>query len=309
MAVATIVFPVFALIVLGYAGVRFRYFSEALQKGLTEFAGTVAIPALLFRTVATSTTPSVSPLKIWFAYFGAVAVIWILATLMTRFVLQRPIGDSASISMTSAYGNTVMLGIPLCVALYGEAAVPPMAAILAFTSPTYWTVATLHHQAAISERDQSLVRLLWSVTRDLARNPLIVAILCGTLVRITGLPLPTVLDRVLQLLGQAGVPSALVALGAGLVGFAIKGQGPTLATVLTLKLLVMPLVALGLIVAVGLPPAAAGVVLIFAATPSGANAYLFASKVDRAVNSASGAVALGTMLSLVTMSVVVAWLM
>jgi malonate transporter and related proteins len=308
MAVATIVLPVFALIALGYAGVRFRYLSDAAQKGLTEFSGAVAIPALLFRTVATSATPSVSPLKIWFAYFGAAAVIWLIATLMTRVVLQRPVGDSASIAMTSAYGNSVMLGIPLCVSLYGDAAIPPMAAILAFTSPTYWAVATLHHQAAIAARDQRTAQLLLGVARDLARNPLIVAILCGTLVRITGLPLPTVLDRTLQLLGQAGVPTALVALGVGLVGFAIKGQGPTLAMVLTLKLLVMPLVALALVWGLGLPPAAAGVVLIFAAAPTGANAFLFASKVDRAVNSSSGAVALGTMLSLVTMSVIVAWL-
>ncbi len=308
MGVVSIVLPVFALIALGYAAVRYGYFSDAAQQGLTEFSASVAVPALLFRTVANSATPSVSPVAIWFAYFGAVAVVWLLATLMTRAVLRRPIGDSASIAMTSAYGNSVMLGIPLCVALFGDAAAPPMAAILAFTSPTYWTLATLHHQAAIADKDHSTLRLLIGVARDLARNPLIVAIACGTLVRLTEMPLPTVLDRVLQLLGQAGVPTALVALGAGLVGFAVKGQGPTLAMVLTLKLVVMPLVAFGLITVLQLPAAAAGVVLIFAAAPSGANAYLFASKVDRAVNSASGAVALGTMLSLVTMSVIVALL-
>ena len=116
------------------------------------------------------------------------------------------------------------------------------------------------------------------------------------------------IDKTLQLLGQAGVPAALVALGTGLVGFAIKGQGPTLATVIALKLVIMPIIAAGLIWLAGLPTAVAGVVLIFAAVPSGANAYLFASKVDRAVNSASGAVALGTMLSLVTVSAIVAWL-
>jgi malonate transporter and related proteins len=308
MAVITIVLPVFALIALGYAGVRFGYFSGAFQKGLTEFSSMVAIPALLFRTIATNNAPAASPFKIWLAYFGSVAVIWVLATLMTRYVLDRPAGDGASIAMTSAYGNSVMLGIPLCVSLYGDAAVPAMAAILAFTSPTYWTIATLHHQAAIADRERSVGQLLLGVVKDLLRNPLIIAILCGTIVRLTGLPLPTVLERILQLLAQAGVPTALVALGAGLVGFAIKGQGPTLATVLALKLIVMPLVALALILALGLPPAATGVVLIFAAAPSGANAYLFASKVDRAVNSASGAVALGTMLSLVTMSLIVAWL-
>ncbi len=308
MAVATIVFPVFALIALGYLAARFKYLSEQAQRGLTEFSAGVAIPALLFRTVATSAAPTVSPVKILFAYFGAVAIVWVIATLMTRVVLRRPAEDGASIAMTSAYGNSVMLGIPLCIALYGEAAAAPMAAILAFTSPTYWTLATLHHQAASAARDKTVAQVLWSVSRDLARNPLIVAILAGSIVRVTGLSLPTVIDRTLHLLGQAGVPSALFALGTGLVGFAIKGQVPSLATVLVLKILVMPLVAVGLIWWVGLPPAAAGVVLIFAAAPSGANAYLFASKVQRAVGTASGAVALGTILSVATISIIVTWL-
>lgn len=305
MSVVTIVLPVFALIAIGYLGARTGYFSGAVQKGLTEFAGALAIPALLFRTVATSAAPSVSPLKLWAAYFGAAGLTWLAATLMTRFVLCRPKIDGASIAMTSAYGNTVMLGIPLCLALYGEAAAAPMAVILALTSPLYWTLATLHHQAATASRELGTRELLMSIIRDLARNPLIVGIACGALWRLTGWPIPAVMDRVLGLLGQAGVPCALIALGTSLVGFAIAGQGPTLTTAITLKLLVMPTAAWLISMTLGLPPVAMGVVVLFAAMPSGANAYLFASKVQRAVNSASGAVALGTALALLTVSLLV----
>lgn len=308
MAVVAIVFPIFALVAIGYIGARSRYFSPEAQRGLTEFSASVAIPALLFRTIATSAAPSVSPTRIWMAYFGAVAVVWVAATLMTRYVLRRPAEDAASIAMTSAYGNTVMLGVPLCLSLYGEAAAAPMAAVIALTSPIYWTIATLHHQAAGATRASGIGRLLLSVASDLMRNPLILAILSGSLFRMTGLALPDVIDRTLQLLGQAGSPTALVALGTTLVGFAIKGQGPTLATVLVLKLMLMPLVAAGLIWWLALPPVPAGVVLIFAAAPAGANAYLFAVKSGRAVNSASGAVALGTILAVVTISAVVAWI-
>jgi malonate transporter and related proteins len=49
-------------------------------------------------------------------------------------------------------------------------------------------------------------------------------------------------------------------------------------------------------------------VVLFAAMPTGANAYLFAARVDRAIHSASGAVALGTTLSLVTLSVLIVML-
>lgn len=305
MNVITVVLPVFALIAIGYVGARTRYFSEAVQKGLTEFAASLAIPSLLFRSIATSTAPTVSPVKLWLAYFGAAALTWAFATLTTRYVLRRPMADSASIAMTSAFGNTVMLGIPLCLALYGEAAAAPMAVILAFTSPIFWTVATLHHQAATATRERGTGALVLTVARDLARNPLIVGIVCGALWRLTGQPLPAVAERVLGLLGQAGVPCGLIALGASLVGIAIKGQGPTLTTVIALKLLVMPALAWALSLALDLPAVAMGVVVLFAAMPAGTNAYLFAAKVQRAANSASGAVALGTGLTLLTASLIV----
>ncbi len=54
-----------------------------------------------------------------------------------------------------------------------------------------------------------------------------------------------------------------------------------------------------------LPPLAAGVVVLFAAVPAGANAYIFAAQYQRLVNPVSGAVALGTVLAAVTLPVVV----
>ena len=54
-----------------------------------------------------------------------------------------------------------------------------------------------------------------------------------------------------------------------------------------------------------LPPLAAGVIVLFAAMPTGANAYIFAVQYKRLVNPVSGAVALGTLLAAVTLPVVV----
>jgi malonate transporter and related proteins len=317
MSVATLVLPVFAVIAIGYLAARFALLSAAGQKGLAEFAFSIAIPTFLFRTIATAAPIPFAPGQLWLAFFGPVMIVWLLATVVTVAVLRRPLVDSASIAMTSTYGNTVMLGIPLCLALYGEAAAAPMAIILAVHSPLYWLVGTLHDQLAKrgtkqAARDQTGTDqtrgVVWTVMLDLARNPLLIAIALGGLWRLTGLGLAPVPDKIFSLLGQAGVPSALTALGASLAGFGIRGQGPTLGSVIVLKLLVLPAIAALAAIALALPPVAFGVVVIFAAMPAGANAFLFATKVDRAVNSASGAVALGTLLALGSISGVVAWL-
>jgi len=53
------------------------------------------------------------------------------------------------------------------------------------------------------------------------------------------------------------------------------------------------------------PPIVAGVVVLFAAMPTGANADIFAVQYQRLVNPVSGGVALGTMLAAVTLPLIV----
>ena len=107
--------------------------------------------------------------------------------------------------------------------------------------------------------------------------------------------------KVLDLLALSGVPCALVALGATLIRFRIQGQLPTLTALVGLKLFVMPAVAWILAFWVfRLPPLQGAAVVLLCAMPAGANSYLFAMRYERVVNSASGAVALGTALALGT---------
>lgn len=308
MSVLAIVVPVFVLIAIGWGAVYYRRVSEGGQKGIAEFAFSFAIPALLFRTIATSQPLAVSPTTLWFVYFGALFATGAIALAATRILLRRPAIDATSIAMTSTYGNVVMLGIPLCLATLGPEAAAPMAVILSIHTPILWGTGTVLHQWLAHDGKEPLGAVLLKLAGDLARNPLIVAIVLGGLWRLSGSTLPDVIDKSLALLGQAGVPCSLVALGMSLSNFAIKGQGPTLSMVIVLKLLIMPTLVAVFAWAAGLPPAAAGVAILFAACPSGANAYLFAAKVERAVNSASGAVALGTALSALTTAVAVALL-
>ena len=304
--VLAIVLPVFALIALGYAAGRFKWVSEATPKGLADFTFNLAVPAMLFRTMAVASLPAVTPWKLWASYFGAALLIWVLATLNARLVLRRPAADGAPIAMASAFGNVVMLGIPLSLAALGPDAAGPIAVIVSLHTPVLWFLASLHMSVASAGRSADRTAMLTALFADLARNPIIVSIAAGTLWRSTGLGIDPIAAKILVMLAQASVPAALVALGLSLLKFEIKGQTPTLASILALKLVAMPLAA-WLIAThlLALPPVTAGVVVIFAAMPTGANAFLFADKHQRAVYSASGAVALGTMMSVATAMIAV----
>ena len=307
MSVLSIVVPIFLLIGVGYVATRAKLLSDAAQRGIAEFAFNYAMPALLFRGVAGAGVAEPGSGRIALAYFSAAGLVWALAALLTRVVLRRPAIDGATVAMTSCFGNIVMIGIPLVLAVVGEAAAAPMAIILALHSPLMWIVGTLHQQSVTHQTGRSPLRTAFILSRELARNPLLLAIAAGIAWRLTGLAVPPMIDNSVALLAQAGVPCAQVALGASLTRFAIKGQVPTLSLILALKLLAFPLAVYIMAVQIfALPKPAAQVALIFASMPAGANAFLFAERTQRVVNSTSGAVALGTILGAVTVTLLIA---
>ncbi|MCP1960375.1 putative permease [Bradyrhizobium japonicum] len=88
------------------------------------------------------------------------------------------------------------------------------------------------------------------------------------------------------------------------ISSASRSKTRTVAVMGALKLLATPAVAFVLAKLLNLPPLAAGVVALFAAMPTGANAYIFAAQYQRLVNPVSGAVALGTLRAAVTLPLV-----
>lgn len=308
-AIFNIVAPVFGLIAIGYLAGRWQLLSSGATQGISDFAFTLAIPALLCRTIATAEFGALSPMAVWGSFYAAGFLTWALATLLAITLLARPVADGAAVAMTATFGNTVMLGIPLAIGTFGEPATAVIALVLSIHAPTWWLLGMVHAQATGGGTGQSLGQVAMMLARDLARNPIIIGIAVGVSWRLTGSALPVALDKLLQLMAQAGIPASLVALGLTLVGFEIKGQGPTLATVIALKLVFMPLVAWVVATQVfALDPLTTGVIVILASVPTGANAFLFAVRLDRAVNSASGAVALGTLIAAASSTVVVSLL-
>lgn len=304
--VVLIVAPVFGLIALGYALVRFGILSEEAGEGLTEFVFKAAVPALLFRMMVTAeAAEGASPFALWGAYYIAAAAIWALAALATKVVLNRPARDGAAISMGATFGNIVMLGIPLAIDRFGAGAATPIAIIISISSPLMWFVATIHVEMATEREAVTWSGQIKDLFVSLARNPLIIGLAAGLLWRWTGLGLHPIPDKMISLLGQAAIPGSLVALGLGLTAFRLHGQLPTVAVICVLSLVVFPALVWVLAYHVfTLPPIWAGVAVLFSACPPGANAFLFASMYDSAKGSVSAAVAFGTVLSIISVTAI-----
>ncbi len=304
--VVLIVAPVFGLIALGYGLAHSGLLSGDAGKGLAEFVYNIAVPALLFRMMVTAQmVEGASPIALWGGYFGSATIIWLLAVLVTHFALRRPARDGAAIAMGASFGNIVMLGIPLALNRFGADAATPIAIIVSISTPFHWFAGALHIELVSERKEMSLGRQVNDLFLSLIKNPLIFGLVAGLVWRWTGFGLHPVPDKMISLLGQMAIPGSLVALGMGLTAFEIRGQSSALMTICLLSLLIFPAIVWVLAFHVlELPPVWAGVAVLFAACPPGINAFLFASRYKVAEASVSAAVAFGTLLSVISVTII-----
>ena len=113
-----------------------------------------------------------------------------------------------------------------------------------------------------------------------------------------------------KLAREAELPCALVAMGMSMTRIALEGNKRLIGAISALKLLLHPaLVYVMAVPILHLPPLMAGSALLFAACPTGVNAYLLAERYRTGQSVTSGAISLTTMLAIFTMTVVVSVVM
>lgn len=290
--------PIFALVLLGFLVARFGLISHSASAGLAAFVNTLAIPALLFRAVAEAKTPDINPFPYWGSYFIALFAVWLIADLVAHRV-GRVGREAAVIGFSSAQSNTVMVGLPIILSTLGEAGKLPVVILLAVHLTITMSAVTL----LIARGEGGGLRALFV---SVAGNAIFLSIIAGLAWRYGGLPLPKVGSTLLKMLGDTATPCALVAMGMSMSAVSFGGSRRIILFVSFLKLIVHP--ALVYILAVHvfrLPPAYAAAAVIFAACPSGIQAYLVAERYQAGGPIASGAVALSTALAALTMTVAV----
>ncbi len=271
-----ITLPLFALILLGWALVRFLHWPPSIAEALGRYVFGIAIPAMLLNlTSDLARLPPLDP-RVLVAYFGACVIGFCLLRLAGQRLLRQD-GVAASVFSTATlYGNIVLLGLPLTSAVLGEAGLATATPILALNSIVLWGVATTSVEWSRGA-GFSLARLA-AVGRGFFSNPLIVAMLLGLVVSGLGLTLPRPVRSTLALLQQSATPLALVTMGMGLAAYRIVSGLRGALLMSAVKLGLLPLIAWLLARALDLSTIDGQAVVLLASVPMGVNSYLISRR-------------------------------
>jgi malonate transporter and related proteins len=309
-----IVLPVFGLIGLGYVSAWSGYLKQSIGEALGEFVFMVAVPILLFKTMATAEFPDASPWPLWISYFAGLAVAWPLADIIVRKLFGRDARVGVIAGVSAGFSNAVLLGIPLAYTAFGDAGLVPVLLVVAVQLPVLMVVSTVLIEWA-GRRDGTVTgpvsasRTATSIALNLLKNPLVIGVVGGTAWRLLGFsyggPLQILGDR----LAVVAVPCALFALGMSLTQYGVRGHVLPAIFISGLKLIVKPAITFALAALVfDLPPLWVAVVTLVAACPTGVNAWLIANRFHTGHAVAANTITLTTGFSVLTLSVWI-WLL
>ncbi len=296
--------PFFAIIGLGFGAARTSFFSKEATGYLTKFVFYFALSAMLFRFSANLSFSELLDIRFISAYLWGTAFVYGLA-MAVSFYTGRSIEEAAIEAQCAAIGNVGFLGIPMLAMLMGEDAVKSVMLVLAIDLIIFGSMIVILVTGARDGRMS--LGIFKTVGIGLLKNPMIMSITAGLLWSAFSIPIPDPLNEFVGILGAAATPGALFAIGASL---ASKSAERLLVSgwLSFCKLVLHPLfVAIGALVLFSVDPYPAAVMIAAASLPVAGNVYILAQHYGVAPHRVSASILISTALSIVTVSVIIAW--
>ncbi|MDP3702489.1 MAG: AEC family transporter [Hylemonella sp.] len=294
MNYAELLFPDFSLILCGYLVCRYTALNRPVWDQVELLVYYFLFPVLLFHSIVKSpldlsAASSLIGAGLSMGLIG-IALSYVLPHLpfIGRHVDTRLHAASAQV----AFRFNSFIGLALADRLAGPEGLLLLAVLIGFCVPLF-NVGAVWPMARHARR---------SVGGELLRNPLIIATVSGLVANVLGLRIPNWADPTLSRIGAASLALGLMAAGAGL-RFSSLGQGKVLAVaVLSIKHLLLPLIALGLSLAFGLTPVQTTILLAFSALPTASSCYVLAARMGYDGAYVAGLVTLSTLLGVLSLS-------
>ena len=202
--------PIFLIIILGYI-LKNTFFSETLfwifAEKITYF---IFFPSLLLKNLSQTNWSEITALSM------LAALLLTIVVLSATMYLIKPLTNIAGPSFSSVFQGSIrfnsFVGLAGASALLGDQGLAMAAVALMGMIPL---VNLLSVPTIVGYSKSKHVNLSY-ISKEVIRNPLILACIAGFLISILSISIPRPLLHVLDLLGSAALPLGLLAVGAGL---------------------------------------------------------------------------------------------
>ena len=301
-AVINLALPVFAIIAVGLLAGRLELMSGGEAQALNKFVFRFAMPAALFGLTAGTAPPGPEDLSLALSYGIAAFTVIFGAYFLSQLLFPLTKEEAGAHGLSSTLGNAVFLGLPIALTIEGWGR--PFVVLMLVEGIFIIAIGA----ALMTPRDNAMTlsnRAMKFVT-DPFRNPLVAGAAAGFLFSALGFSLAGPFELFFKILGRAAGPTALFSLGLFLATHqfpAIGAVAGRVASIAAIKMIALPMIALGIAYFMGLSdPDYLGALALFVFVPSGVASFIIASQYGVYQTETAAAVSVTTLLSILTIS-------
>ena len=295
--------PVFLLIALGFILKHSLMPQDSQWHGPELLTYYLLFPMLLIQTLVKADLTKVPVAGVGGALILAVLAMSLLCLALRPVFSRLGIGNPAFTSIfQGATRWQTYVALSVAANLFGNdgLALASVAMLAMIPLLNVLCVTVLAHYA--SARKQSIGAIAIAVVR----NPLIWSCAIGLVINVLHVPLPKVWHEVADALGRSSLAIGLLVTGAGLHLKDLLRPGIGAAASVALKLVLMPLIAVGLALSFGLSGSGLAIVAICSAVPTSPSAYVLARQMGGDAPLLAQIIALQTVLAALTMPIAIA---
>ena len=298
---ANIVLPLFGIMVAGYLAGRFRLLNEAASAVLSRFVFAVALPALVFISLARVPVGDFFDWPYLGALGGGMLATYAIAFLAARLVFRGSLTAQGLHGLTAMFSSTGYIGLPLILISFGDEGLVPGIIGAVITGAVFLPIGIV---LAEFDKGRGKGNPVLAPLFAVLRNPVLLATAAGLCLSAFGFVVPAPLATFCELLGGAFVPCALFSAGLFLVGCSVKGETAEIGWLVFAKLVLHPILTWWLAYRVfGLEGILPAIAVLQAALPSGVPVFVLAQQYGVFTRRSNAVIVVSTSLSVFTLSV------
>jgi len=267
-----IIFPLLALVVLGFCIKRINLLSDSTIKELNRIIISLLIPVNVFMSIYNSDFKTDFNLK--FVLYCIICVILSFILSLAIFNSVKTNSVKVSLIQASVRPNIAIIGIPLAVSIYGQSVSGITAIGVAFCAPLY-NVLSLILFETLNDNKYDVKEIL----NKLFKNPILISTIIAFILKSINIHIPSMFYDTLSYMSRATTAISLIVLGASFK-FSFTDHKKQLIMALIIKMIIIPALVLTIGVLIGFRNETLVALLALFASPVAISAYSFASGYD-----------------------------
>jgi len=299
--IVLIVLPVFLIIALGFSLKGTGLLNDNFIVQLNRLVYYVALPALFFYKIGTADFSASFNPKLILGIIISVTLIGCF-TYLYGVLRNYPPAALGAVCQGSFRGNLVYVGLAIIINAYGEEGLAIGSILTGLMTPIVNVLSIAVLLLPLRQSDNKLGPRFWLY--QIGLNPIILSSFLGIIWSFFALPFPEVFARSFDILTGMSLPLALIVIGASFSPEKLKGEMVMAVFSTVIKIVLLPMLAAIILIALGVGGKELAVGILLAGTPSASAGYILAQQLKSDAELAGSIIMLSTLLSIASFTLI-----